>query len=407
MIVLVKILVVFMVLVALVRFKVNVGLSLILGSLLFGLLFGMGLGQIVKTVLQACIDIKTLTLLAMVLLITLLGNVMKHMDSLKNIIKSLEQIFKDKRVAAATIPAFIGLMPMPGGAMLSAPLAGEVMNKMKVSSEVKTIVNYWFRHMWEYIFPLYPGIILGAAIYGITFKEIFITNSVLTIMHCVLGILFIYFMVEEGKTRRKRSHQGKNVKILIKSVWPIAFVVLANIFLGINLIISLILVLTILFFQSGYYKGFRSEVFKESITLNMTVLILSVMIFKAVIEKSGGVNDLPQVFIGLGIPTPLVLFTVPFVVGLLTGYSAAIVGMTFPLLVVFNTPEVSNLSQFMLAYAGALMGLFLSPVHLCLVLSREYYNADFRKVYGLLIPLIFCVSIFAWIMYLTGWPQII
>jgi hypothetical protein len=39
----------------------------------------------------------------------------------------------------------------------------------------------------------------------------------------------------------------------------------------------------------------------------------------------------------------------------------------------------------MLAYVGGFSGVLLSPVHLCLLFTTEYFRADFKKVYRLLL----------------------
>ncbi|RLF83982.1 TIGR00529 family membrane protein, partial [Thermococci archaeon] len=73
----------------------------------------------------------------------------------------------------------------------------------------------------------------------------------------------------------------------------------------------------------------------------------------------------------------------PFLIGLMTGISFAYVGMAFPLLLPFFT----GFDKIALAYLSGYMGMLFSPVHLCLVFSAEYYNADLGKVYkAMLIP---------------------
>jgi hypothetical protein len=39
----------------------------------------------------------------------------------------------------------------------------------------------------------------------------------------------------------------------------------------------------------------------------------------------------------------------------------------------------------MLAYASGFCGVLLSPLHLCLVLTKDYFKAELRKVYGILL----------------------
>ncbi|MFH1403099.1 MAG: DUF401 family protein [Candidatus Altiarchaeota archaeon] len=404
MLLLAKILTVFVLLVYLVRRNVNVGLALTSGAALFGLLFGLSPRQIAYTALYSCIDSKTLNLLAVVLLITLLGNVLKRMENLRMVVKSMGQLVADARIVMAAIPAFIGLMPMPGGAMLSAPLTGEVADKVGLGPESKTMVNYWFRHVWEYTFPLYPGIILASTLFGITLRDILLTNGPTNIFAVLVGILLILAPIGKPKSSGGKHDKMAAVWALVKSIWPIAVVITANIVFGVDLILSLIAVLTVLFLQTRFFRGFSSAVFRESVTPSLVFLILSVMVFKSVIEETGGVSQLPELFVGYGIPIPLILFIVPFIVGMLLGLTVGYVGMTFPLLSVFISNGSFNYSYFMLAYVGGFMGVMASPAHLCLVLTREYYKADFKAVYRKIIPLVLMVSAFTWFLYLVKWP---
>jgi len=47
------------------------------------------------------------------------------------------------------------------------------------------------------------------------------------------------------------------------------------------------------------------------------------------------------------------------------------------------------------AYAGGELGVLLSPVHLCLLLSRDYFKADFGRVYRGLVPLVALLGLVA------------
>ena len=91
----------------------------------------------------------------------------------------------------------------------------------------------------------------------------------------------------------------------------------------------------------------------------------------------------------LGIPCVLIVFFVPFVVGMLTGYNVAAVSTAFPALLALLTTG----SLVLVAYCGAFIGVLVSPVHLCLILTRDYFGADLAKVYKTLIPMLLVVVI--------------
>ncbi len=60
---------------------------------------------------------------------------------------------------------------MPGGAIFSAPMIQEAASGLDVSGRDKVVINYWFRHVWELTWPLYPGMILAASLCGMSIFE--------------------------------------------------------------------------------------------------------------------------------------------------------------------------------------------------------------------------------------------
>ncbi|MBV5323544.1 DUF401 family protein, partial [bacterium] len=85
---------------------------------------------------------------------------------LKQMVVSLSNALPDRRMVMAALPAMIGMLPSPGGAVFSAPMVAEAAEGVVASPEQKALINYWYRHIWEYISPLYPGIILAAGLTG-------------------------------------------------------------------------------------------------------------------------------------------------------------------------------------------------------------------------------------------------
>ncbi|GAG10260.1 unnamed protein product, partial [marine sediment metagenome] len=87
----------------------NLGYVLLLGSALLGLLFGLPAPEILEQGLVAALDLKTLRLVAAVLLITTLGELLREVASMQQLVSSLQELVTDRRVVLAIIPAFIGL----------------------------------------------------------------------------------------------------------------------------------------------------------------------------------------------------------------------------------------------------------------------------------------------------------
>ena len=119
----------------------NLGYVLLIGSALLGLLFGLLVPEILEQGLAAALDLKTLRLVAAVLLITALGELLTEVGSMQRLVSSLQELFADRRLVLVSIPALIGLLPMPGGAMLSAPMIQEIGSGLKLSPERTPSLN--------------------------------------------------------------------------------------------------------------------------------------------------------------------------------------------------------------------------------------------------------------------------
>ena len=105
------------------------------------------------------------------------------------------------------------------------------------------------------------------------------------------------------------------------------------------------------------------------------------MIFQETLRVTGALDGVSRFFADSGLPLLVVLFVLPFLAGLMTGLTIAYVGITFPILMPLMGSHSPSLGLLALAFGSGFARVMLSPVHLCLVLSREYFNADMTQVY--------------------------
>jgi hypothetical protein len=120
--------------------------------------------------------------------------------------------------------------------------------------------------------------------------------------------------------------------------------------------------------------------------LGTVPIIIGTMVFRRVLESSGAVGAVSAAFATLGIPLYAIVFAVPLVAGLLTGLALPAFAIGFPIVLPLCGPDVVASGCGLLAYAGGYVGLLLSPVHLCLALTRVYFRATWGGVYRLMVP---------------------
>ena len=397
----IKLLVVIAVIIFLIRKKWNLGYIILLASLLLGLLFGLNPKEIGINFVQAIIDLVTIRLIGIIVLVLLLSSILKKIESLKDIVDSLQKLVKDYRLILAVIPSFLGLLPMPAGAMFSAPMVDEVGDRTGLGAEEKTFVNYWFRHLWEFVWPLYPSIILLSALLGVEVREIIMVQFPISLVALILGLIWEQRCLKRDGASDKRGEFGLNMKKLFLGTWPILFIIFLVIIIKIDLLISLILVIPslVLLNRSKMKTEVIMEIIKKDIPLNTVVLIIGIMIFKRILEATGAIMVIPGFFTELGVHPLVILFSIPFLIGILTGITPAVIGIGFPVLLPFIvTRGEVNLNYAMFAFVGGYMGHMLSPMHLCLVVTNNYFKADVGKIYKMLIPPLIIISLSAIIL---------
>jgi hypothetical protein len=137
----------------------------------------------------------------------------------------------------------------------------------------------------------------------------------------------------------------------------------------------------------------------------MMYMIIGILIFKGILSDSRASAAISQELIQMQIPLVLIAVLLPLLVGLSGGIVIAFVGSTLPILV----PMIQSLGQapflpayVMLILVSGFMGVMLSPMHLCFLLTNEYFSVSLGSVYRHLwlpcVSLVFAGLVYFWIL---------
>lgn len=270
--------------------------------------------------------------------------------------------------------------------MFSAPMVEEASKGLDVSRERRTFINYWFRHTCESVFPLYPSLVLAAGLMGVSAKTLTLTQWPMFLAMVSGGTLF-------GLLGIKRSHsvhheqldRGASWVLLLRSIWPIALVLGLAIVLGVDLIVSLLITVAVLLVIQRPRPHQLLAIIRGT-PLGTVPIIVGTMVFRRVLETSSAVEVTSAGLTQLGIPLGVIVFSVPLIAGLLTGLAVAAFAIGFPIVFPLCGPDLVTSGYGYVAYAGGLAGLLLSPVHLCLALTRTYFQAEWGGTYRRIVP---------------------
>ncbi len=418
--VLLKILIVFAFILILNRLGLHLAVSLLAGSITLGLWMGSTPMELMACLFESIIDHQTVSLVFIVWLIMVMSKIMEKSGHMKRLVSSFTKLAKDSRIVGTVMSALIGLLPMPGGALFSAPMVDEALSGVDATPEHKTALNYWYRHIWEYWWPLYPGVILAIALLNIESWRFMTVMIPMTILSLVSAYFFIYKPMNKSVSAIEGRVTWKGVRAFLFEMLPIIIIILSiaaisavsKIFsaAGINLHIPSLVPIIIGLGLSIIWvchtnrvapSGLLSATFGKS-NITMILLIIAIMLFKGVMADSGSVELIRDELMTYGIPVIFLIILMPFFSGFILGIAVGFVGASFPLIIpLFPEGDMfMYLSYAALAYTFGYMGMMLSPVHLCFLVTKDYFKATLSGSYAYLSKTALSVLLLAVVLFI-------
>jgi integral membrane protein (TIGR00529 family) len=380
-----KLLLVFALMVALLVRRANLGIVMGVSALVLGLLFGLDLQGFWQSLAQTVTAPANLELIIALALIMVLEDIMGRQGILQRMVTALRGLIGDSRVVMAVLPSLVGLIPSAGGAIFSAPMIEEVSRGSGASAETKTFVNYWFRHVWEYVLPLYPGLLLAAQIYSVPLASFVVLLLPVPVLVFAIGWLAALRGLEAQPRAPGDTSTARHLRDLAAGVGPVAAIVFMVLALRANIALAVAIVLAALIVAYRYDPRRLADVARQSISPNVLLTVFAVLFFKETLAVSNAVQALAPLSAASRVPTFLLFAVLPCLVGVLTGSPQAVLGASAPVLLSMAGAAAVSPALVAVAMVSGYAGCMLSPAHLCLVLTTTYFHADFGRVYRMVI----------------------
>ena len=375
------------------------------GALVLCLATGKGFAQTTSVFLQGLLDWSTLQLMGVVTLIEMLTIFLELTGSLQRILAALRKVFADARLLIALVPSLLGLFPVPGGAMLSAPMVGVYGDEIGFRGNRKSATNLFFRHIWDQVFPFKPHLILAATVVNIPLFTLVGWHLPVTLGSALIG----YWYLVGRSPRPKHAEQAEPTnsggrRPLWVEVTPLVIPLILVLGFRIDFVYAMAAGLLFGLLTQPVSRSMVGEILKKGIRPQLLSILAAVMIFKVSLETSGLVKVWADLLSGYGIPLVLLSLVLPLMIGAVTGVELVAVGMAYPLLLGLIPPGTPVLPYVLIMMTANAIGQTHSPVHVCMVVGNEYFGAGLRKVVQLsLIPQGFRLVVtllFAWVLYL-------
>ena len=387
----------------LIQFKINIGISIFFVAIIMSIYKGISIVAFPSLIIDTLKHLDTINLMLVFAIVTYLAEIWKISGFLDDIIYNFEKIFSPK-VSLPLFTIVIGLLSMPGGALVSAPMIEYGARNLDLKGEDKALLNFWFRHIWEPISPLFPEFLLEASIIGASIVKLIEIQWPVAVGMLISGVVFIMPKIPDVDFKREKV----NFEIIFNIFKSISPIILIFVFLMLfktlpSFIAMLVGLIYVLFLKKVNFQK-MAQAFKFRKILEYVFLIFSVFLLREIINKTNFAMSIYNELQLLNLPNFIILFFLPFSIGFLAGISSASIGIAFPLLMPLLAPNnVVMAGRVLIAYLGVWTALLTTPTHLCLSLSVDYFKASFSKFYKGMVKPIFLLALItlAWCLIIS------
>ena len=329
---------------------------------------------------------------------------MRTSGALAGMVHALQRIFSSTKVTLAVMPAFLGLLPSLGGARFSAPIVEEASKELPLTQEHRAAINFWFRHIFEFSSPIIPGMIMACNIAGVSYSDFIMHLCWLTVLAFAAGWLVLITPIKtDGMTsfQEDQEERSQNTQDLWLSLSPVVLTFVLVVFFNLNASVGMAVVTVGLFFVLRFTKRFVSlkEVALGALDWKMFFNVICILYFIQILTVTNVLQEIVVAFQNSPLPVPVVIGCVSFIIGVLTGMSQGHVAIVMPIVAAMAT---GNLNLAGVAMAFGVAGQMLTPTHMCLVVTVDYFKSNFFKtLQPVLLSEVIILTIFSVYSYFT------
>ena len=375
--------------------RVNLGITLNAAAILLALI-GVEWSKIPDIVYATTVDQLTVSIVLATFGIMLLSQLYKETRLINRMSESLSRIINNPKIVIGVLPAMLGLLPVAGGALMSAPLVDSEAEKLGLKPERKAYLNLWFRHT---IFPVYPisqFLIITAALTGMTVTSIVLRQIPVVVVMVTVGYVVGFWKLPKSKCKDEtdsRSDSGSNLKHFLVAFSPIlatmvVAVCLGSIGLGLSkvgfdVLIATVAGLLVLTAISKMTLPIFLKPFRSWGIYGITAAAYGAFLLRNTMDAAG-ISSIFKAFVAGGnIDIILLLVLIPMILAFMTGSPSGGMAAAISILagaLVFSPKNAS------LIYMSSYLGYTMAPTHLCLAFTVDYFKTTLGKVYKYVIP---------------------
>ena len=374
--------------------RLNLGITLNATAVILAVL-ALDWQKIPETVYATTTDVFKVSVVLATFAIMLLSQLYKETRFVNRLSENLSRIIKNPKIVLSLLPAVIGLLPVAGGALMSAPLVDSEAEKLKLKPTKKAYVNLWFRHKIFPVYPLSQVVIAAASLAAVTVPSIILRQIPVVAVMVIVGYVIGFWKTPSLKTEKRDAEAKLNssVRNFLVAFSPILASIIVVVSLGIvnpnlstlgvDVLAATIIGLIVLVGISKPTSQVMAKSLRSWGIYGITFAAYGAFLLGKVITDSGVSKIFESLVAGGTVDVVVLLTVIPAVLGALTASALGGVLISIPILssVVVLSPRTVSL-----IYMSAYLGYVISPTHLCFTFTAEYFKCHLGKIYKYVIP---------------------
>lgn len=358
-----------------------IGIAIMVAGIFIWLMTGPQINELTQAVVQMVSLPRNYDLVIALYLVICLEIELRRSGCLTGMVQALYRMFSGPKFTLAVMPAFLGLLPSVGGARFSAPIVEEASKGLQITQENKAAINFWFRHIFEFSSPIVPGMILACGIAGVKVGDLIIHLGWLTILAFVLGWIVmvrpIHVVKNERSLESAQEAHHHNVDFIL-ALAPVIVNVILMVAFELNASVAMAIVVFAMFPVLMIFNRYVNlkEVFVGALDYKMFANIICILLFIQLLDCTGLLAQIVSSFESSVLPVPVIIGCIAFIVGVLTGISQGHIAIVMPIVAALSMGDLDLVG---VAMVFGVAGQMITPTHVCLTITVDYFKSDFFK----------------------------
>lgn len=358
----------------------SIWLGLMMAAAALGVL-NMPLAEVLRMIVGTIADPPIFLLALAVGIMPVIGGALSESGLIRELIASLNIRSKTFLFIA---PAFMGMLTMPGGALLSAPVIANV--RTGAGKADYAAINVWFRHILVLIYPL-AGLLATTKMAGLDLyiEVLYLLPAFLLLIF--LGYFFLLNPLQDssslgGQHDAKKIFQPIVAVMIAPTIHLVGKLCFPQIIEEIPLLIG---VFSSLFLT--FYLGNLPVKALYPITLKMRpwrffLLVLGMFIFLNVFKAT----EASAAIAAIAFNKTFLLVGIGLFLGFVTGRVQVPVSILLPIYYARFSVDTMSPPVFAVMYFAVFIGYLVSPIHPCVAVTLEYFKTNLKEYYRKVAP---------------------